>query len=154
MTPRKRIFNHVKEALKSISEIEMIDLQRNQMADPKKSYPTLFTTALVSIKNIDWQSMTNSIIEGKTIVEVSIYIKDGWIDHHDESKDEYNEIDLIDKVVESLQGLIGEGFRPLELISENIGQDFDEMMEYKLEFSTKIYQTINNKYVNKSIKIS
>lgn len=154
MTPRKRIFNSVRDKIKTISGIEMVDLQRNQMGNPEKNYPTLFTTALISLKNISWETMTNQLHEGKTVVEVSLYVKDGWIDQHDKSADDFNEIDLIDEVIEALQGLFGDGFRPLNLINENAGQDYVEMMEYKLEFSTSIYQTINQKYTNKSISIS
>lgn len=154
ISARKELFNAIKSALKSIPGLEMVDLQRNQMRNPKKNYPTLFTTALIRINQVTWQAMTEQKHEGKCSVEIAIYVRDGWLDHHDTTTDDYNELDLIDDVMDKLQGVKGYSFRPLNLTSESEGDDFEELMEYKLNFDTTLYRIVNSKYTNKKITLT
>lgn len=150
MTPRKEIFIKIKEALKTIPELEIIDLERNQFKQPKENYPSYFTAALIDIKAIRWESMVNNNQEANCTIDVTLYTKDGWLDQHDTTSDNEHgliEIDLQDAIVEKLQFLKGDYFKPLELTNEE-PELLDEIMSYKLTFSTLIYRQINPVYSN------
>jgi len=150
MTPRKEIFIKIKEALKTIPELELIDLERNQFKLPKENYPSYFTAALIDIKAIRWESMVNNNQEANCTIDVTLYTKDGWLDQHDTTSDNEHgliEIDLQDAIVEKLQFLKGDYFKPLELTNEE-PELLYEIMSYKLTFSTLIYRQINPVYSN------
>ena len=139
-----------KEALKTIPELELIDLERNQFKLPKENYPSYFTAALIDIKAIRWESMVNNNQEANCTIDVTLYTKDGWLDQHDTTSDNEHgliEIDLQDAIVEKLQFLKGDYFKPLELTNEE-PELLYEIMSYKLTFSTLIYRQINPVYSN------
>jgi hypothetical protein len=152
MTPRKELFTNIKTALKEgVLALELVDLKRN-----KKKLPEYFTAAFIAIKSIDWQGIVEQGQEGKCVVDVIIYCKDGWADQHDtttDSNDGLSEIDLIDSVVETLQGLSGDFFKPLQLITETDNEDEEEMTSYTLSFETLIYRTINQKYTKRTLTV-
>lgn len=157
MTPRKEIYIKIKEALKQIPELELVDLQRKQFSNPKENYPTYWTAALIEIKAIRWESMVENKQEGECTVDVILYTKDGWLDQHDTTADAEHglvEIDLQDAIVENLQFLKGDYFKPLELTNEVNEDEDSEMMSYRLSFSTLIYRRINPKYSTRKITIN
>lgn len=157
MTPRKELYIKIKQALKNIPAIELIDLQRKQFSNPEKGYGDYWTAALVKISAIRWESMVEQKQEGVCTVEVTLYCKDGWMDQHDgttDADDGLTEIDLIDDIVENLQFLEGDFFRALELSNESSGDDSSEIMDYTLTFTTNIYRRINAKYSGVKFKIN
>jgi hypothetical protein len=151
MTPRKELFIKVKEALATLTQLELVDLQRSQFSMPKENYPEFFTAALIDIKNIAWDTMVNQRHEGTATIEVIFYCKDGWMDQYNDTADPEHgliEIDVIDLIAEKLQGLKGDTFRALDLEGEEaLGAD-GEMMSYRLTFSTTIYKIIKTKYLS------
>lgn len=156
MTPRKEIFIKTKEALALLPELELVDLQRKQFNQPKENYPSYFTAALIEIKTINWATMVEQKQEGKATIDILFYCKDGWTDQFAGTTDPdhgLTEIDVIDKIVEQLQGLRGEQFKALDLINEETVDEDSEMMSYKLSFSTIIYRRINPRFVPKKIII-
>jgi hypothetical protein len=157
MTPRKELYIKIKEALQQIPELELVDLQRKQFSNPKENYPTYWTAALIEIKAIRWESMVENKQEGECIVDVILYTKDGWLDQHDTTADDDHglvEIDLQDTIVENLQFLQGDYFKPLQLTNEANEDEDSEMMSYRLSFSTLIYRRINPKYSTRRITIN
>jgi hypothetical protein len=151
MTPRKELFIKIKQALALIPELELVDLQRKQFSNPKENYPTFWTAALIQIKDIQWESMVENKQEGKCTVDVILYTKDGWLDQHDTTADPEHgliEIDLQDTIVENLQFMQGDYFKPLQLASEGNEDEDSEMLSYRLSFKTTIYRRINSKYTN------
>ncbi len=158
MTPRKELFTKIQEALKNgVQELELVDLQRKQFASPEKSYPSYWTSALIDIKTIRWESMVENKQEGECTVDVTLYCKDGWLDQHDGTADAnggLTEIDLIDAMVESLQFLKGDYFKPLELSNESSEDVDSEIMSYTLSFTTLIYRRVNPRYSNRTITIN
>jgi hypothetical protein len=157
MTPRKELFIKVKESLAELTVLELVDLQRKQFSQPKENYPSYFTAALIEIKAIDWETMVEQKQVGKATVDVIFYCKDGWMDQHNDTTDPEHgliEIDVIDTIVEQLQGLKGDYFKPLDLSNEETVDEADEMMSYKLSFSTVIYRKINPKFSSKKISIT
>lgn len=149
MTPRKELFIKIQQALKAIPQLELIDLQRKQFSNPKDNYPTYWTAALIQVKDIQWESMVENKQEGKCSVDVVLYTKDGWLDQHDTTTDDENgltEIDLQDTIVENLQFLQGDYFKPLQLASEGNEDEDSEMLSYRLSFKTTIYRRINSRY--------
>jgi hypothetical protein len=157
MTPRKELFIKIKEALIQIPELELVDLQRKQFSNEKENYPTYWTAALIEIKAVRWESMVENKQEGECTVDVILYTKDGWFDQHDTTTDEDHglvEIDLQDSIVENLQFLKGDYFKPLQLTNEANEDEDSEMMSYRLSFSTLIYRRINPKYSNRKITIN
>ncbi|MCJ1809898.1 hypothetical protein [Flavobacterium covae] len=120
------------------------------------SYGTLWTAALINIASIRWESMVENKQEGYCNVEVTLYCKDGWQDQHAGTADDEHgltEVDLIDKIVESLQFLEGDYFNVLELSEESSG-DESGVMTYTLSFTTNIYRRVNPKYSSKKISIN
>lgn len=157
MTPRKELYIKIKEALKQIPQLELVDLQRKQFSNPKENYPTYWTAALIEIKAVRWESMVENKQEGECTVDVILYTKDGWLDQHDTTADDDHglvEIDLQDTIVENLQFLKGDYFKPLQLTNEANEDEDSEMMSYRLSFSTLIYRRINPKYSNRTITIN
>ena len=157
MTPRKELYIKIKEALTQIPQLELVDLQRKQFSNPKENYPTYWTAALIEIKAVRWESMVENKQEGECTVDVILYTKDGWLDQHDTTADDDHglvEIDLQDTIVENLQFLKGDYFKPLQLTNEVNEDEDSEMMSYRLSFSTLIYRRINPKYSNRTITIN
>jgi hypothetical protein len=155
MTPRKELFIKIKEALSNISELELVDLQRKQFSNEKENYPSYWTAALIDIKSIAWESMVEQKQEGFCNVDVTLYCKDGWLDQHDGTGDQEHgliEIDLIDKIVEQLQFLQGDYFKPLHQTSDESEDSDGEIMSYKISFSTILYRKINPKFTLKKLK--
>lgn len=156
MTPRKEVFIKMKQSLSELTVLELVDLQRKQFSQPKENYPSYFTAALIEIKAIDWQTMVEQRQEGKATVDVIFYCKDGWMDQHNDTTDPEHgliEIDVIDAIVEKLQGLRGDTFKQLDLSKEESVDEADEMMSYRLSFTTVIYRKINPRFSNKAITI-
>lgn len=158
MTPRKELFTKIQEALKNgVQELELVDLQRKQFANPEKNYPNYWTSALIDIKAIRWESMVENKQEGECTVDVTLYCKDGWLDQHDGTADAnggLTEIDLIDAMVDSLQFLKGDYFKPLQLSNESSEDVDSEIMSYTLSFTTLIYRRVNPRYSNRTITIN
>ena len=157
MTPRKELFIKIKEALTQIPELELVDLQRKQFSNPKENYPSYWTAALIEIKAVRWESMVENKQEGECTIDVILYTKDGWLDQHDSTADQEHgliEIDLQDTIVEKLQFLKGDYFKPLELTNEANEDEDSEMMSYRLSFSTLIYRRVNPQYSLKKITIN
>lgn len=148
MTPRKELFIKIKEVLMEIPQLEFVDLDRGQMSSEK--FPQLFVSALINIKKIDWETMTEQNQEGKASVEITLYCRDGWADQHQHTADPnhgLNEIDLLDNIAEKLQFLNGEQFKPLEQTEdETISQTMEGIFAYKQSFSTMIYRKLNPNY--------
>jgi hypothetical protein len=155
MTPRKELFIKIKQALSEISQLELVDLQRKQFTNPKENYPSYWTAALIDINNIAWEAMVNQRQEGFCNVDVILYCKDGWLDQHNGTADDEHgliEIDLIDEIVEKLQFLQGDYFKPLHQTSDESEDSDGEIMSYKISFSTILYRTINPKFTLKKLK--
>ncbi len=155
MTPRKELFVKVQQALQAIKELEYVDLDRRQFNQPKDNIPSYFTSVLIKINKIDWESMVEKKQEGKCEVEITLYCKDGWMNQHAGTDDPSNgliEIDIIDLIVEALQSLQGEYFKPLQQSSDEPGEELDEMMSYKMKFTTTLYRRLSYKY--KSVKLT
>lgn len=154
MTPRKELFIKIKTALALIPQLELVDLQRKQFSNPRENYPTYWTAALIDIKNIAWETMVEQMQEGNCNVEITLYCKDGWLDQHSGTDDEeYGliEIDLIDIIVEQLQFLQGDYFKPLHQTADETEDTDSEIMSYKISFSTLLYRKVNPKYTLKKL---
>ena len=146
MTPRKEIFIKIKEALQTIPQLELVDLDRGQMSAEKE--PHLFVAALIT--------MTEQNQEGRASVDVTLYCRDGWLNQYQNTEDTehgLNEIDLLDAIAEKLQFLQGEQFKPLEQIGDEIdSQTMKGNFAYRLSFDTMIYRKLAPKY--KTVKMS
>lgn len=156
MTPRKELFIKIKEALMTIPELELVDLERQQMQSDK--FPDLFVSALIKINRISYETMTEQNQEGATSVDVILYCRDGWLNQHNGTEDTEHgmtEIDLLDAIAEKLQFLKGEQFTPLQQIDdETQEQTMQGMFSYRQSFSTMIYRKLAPKYQNKTITIN
>lgn len=157
MTPRKELFVKIQNAIKSIPTIELVDLYRKQFERGKENYPMCFTAALIQIGGINYTTMTENKQEGTCTVDVILYCKDGWLDQHQNTTDPQNgliEIDLIDAIVEKLQFLHGTQFTLLEQVSEDENDiSEDDLMSWRLTFSTTIYKQVNYPYQPKKIQL-
>lgn len=148
-TPRKELFMKVREALTNIPQLEYVDLDRRQFNKPKENIPQFFTSALIKISAIRWESMVEKKQEGKCEVEITLYCKDGWMEQHAKTSDPEGgliEIDLIDIIVDNLQNLKSEAFKPLQQSADEPGDELEEMMSYKIKFNTSLYRRLAYKY--------
>ena len=157
MTPSKEIFVKIQEALKPIEKLELIDLDRKQFQKGKENYPGCFTAALIKLPRINYQSMVEQRKEGTAEIEVVLYCKDGWMHQHQNTADPNNgltEIDLIDTIVEALEGLTGNCFTQLEQTVEDENEiSEDDLMSFSIQFSTNVYKLINPKYTKQKISL-
>ena len=156
MTPRKELFIKTKEALALLPVLELVDLQRKQFNQPKENWPSYFTAALIEIKAIKWETMVEQKQKGVTTLDVTFYCKDGWMDQHNGTADPDHgliEIDVIDSIVETLQGLRGDSFTPLDLDNEESVDEVEEIMSYKISFSTIIYRKINPRFSKQKLTV-
>lgn len=151
MTPRKELFIKIKEALAAIPQLELVDLQRKQFSNGKENYPGYWTAALIDIQDIKWETMVEQRQEGNCNIEITLYCKDGWMDQQNGTADNEHgliEIDLIDNIVEKLQLLQGDYFKPLQQTGDSSDDLISEIMSYKINFNTLLYRKINPKYTN------
>lgn len=153
MTPRKELFIKIKEALETVPELELVDLERQQMQSDK--FPNLFVSALIRINRISYETMTEQNQEGEASVDVFLYCRDGWLNQHSGTEDPehgLNEIDLLDAIAEKLQFLTGEQFTALQQTDdETQEQTMDGIFSYRQSFSTRIYRKLAAKYQTKKI---
>ncbi|MCW3168920.1 hypothetical protein OMO38_10340 [Chryseobacterium sp. 09-1422] len=155
MTPRKELFIKIKQALTTIPELELVDLERQQMQS--NQFPDLFVSALIRINKITYQSMTEQKQEGEANIDVILYCRDGWMNQHNGTEDfehGLNEIDLLDSIAEKMQFLTGDQFTALEQVEdETEEQSMSGMFSYRQSFSTNIYRKLNPKYSPQKISI-
>lgn len=152
MTPRNELFVKIKQALKTIPELELVDLQRRQFSASTSGDPVYWTAALIDVPSISWQNMMGGNQEGDCLTEVFLYCKNGWADQLNvtvTNPDELPEFNLIHKISEKLQHLQGDLFSPLLQINEETENTIDGFLSYKLSFSNTICRKINALYSNK-----
>lgn len=158
MTPRKELFIKIKEALMTIPQLELVDFYRKQFDSEKDNYPSIWTAVLIRIGRIEYDTMTEHNQEGQTVVDVILYCKDGWMDQHNTTADPdhgFMEIDLQDAIVDKLQFLLGDQFKPLQQTEDDTEDVSAEgIMAFKSSFSTRIYRTINPQYTKRRIQIT
>ena len=152
MTPRKELFIKVRDQLKTIPELEMIDLFRNQFAGED------WTAALIRISSINWGTMTQKVQEGDCTVDIIFYCRDGWMDQFAGTGDDEGgliEIDVIDAIVDTVQFLKGEQFSPLEQSDEETEeQEMQGVMSYRIAFETKVYRDLEKKYSARKLTLT
>lgn len=152
MTVRKEIFVKIKTILEQIPEIELVDLQRKQFSAPQDGAPTYNTAALVELKSMSWGSIMGQKQEGTATVDVVLYVKNGWsgqngVTNHDDF--DLVEIDLHEKIIKRLQSLKGDAFKPIQLTAETAEEAVNEMMCYRLAFTTDVYRDLSLVYTNR-----
>ena len=155
MTPRKEIYIKIKEALNAISELQYIDLYRNQFS--MENYPDNMVSALIRINKIDWINMTEQNQEGTATVDIILYCRDGWMDQHNNTHDPdhgFNEIDLMDLIAEKIQFLEGDQFKALHHFEdETEDQEMKGIFSYRQSFSFNLFRKIAPKYQTKTITV-
>ena len=158
MTPRKELFIAIKNTLKTIPQLEYVDLYRKQFENDGKDFGQYYTAALIRISSIKYETMTEQNQEGNTVIDVLFYCKDGWMDQHNQTTDPGDgliEIDLLDTIAEKLQFLQGEQFQPLQQTDDETEENsMDAMMSYRQSFSTRIYRRLKPKYHNQKLNIT
>lgn len=152
MTPRKELLTSIKTALKGISSLQYIDLQRGQYDNPESAVAgTYYTGCLLEISEIEYEDMTNQVKEGKVQIGIYLYTKEGWAHQFEgatDAEDGLAEIDLQDDVIVALEHLMGTSFKPLYLFNENaLPNPHPGIMAYKLSFNSRIYNTLTRRYV-------
>lgn len=152
MTPRKELFIKTKQALGTIPQLELVDLQRGQFDQGSINYPDMYTAALIRVNPINYETMTQGIQEGTCSIDVFFYCKDGWMDQHQDTADPEHgliEIDLLDVIAEKLQFLTGDYFKPLQQTEENEEElNAQGILCWSLSFSTIIYRRMNERKYN------
>jgi hypothetical protein len=158
MSVRKELITKTKETLAGLTlndkkVFKLIDLQKGQFDNPEKAYGTIYTAALIEIDDIRWEAMTNRVKEGQATIRVYLYTKEGFADQFyttPDPKGGLHEITIQDIVVEGLDTLKGECFKPMYLSNEGaLPAPHFGIMAYKLEFTTWVYQQLKSKYVSK-----
>ena len=158
MTPRKELFIKVKQALATIEGIELIDLQRGQFDNPENGYPEIWTAALIQVMPIAYETMTQHVQEGECEFHIDFYCKDGWTDQHlgtVDLEEGLMELDILDKITDTIQFLQGEQFKPVQQVrEEELRLSDDGIMSYRITFTTHIYRQTPYPYEPKKIKLN
>lgn len=153
MTPRKEIFIKAKEALMTIPQLELVDFNRKQFES--EDFPNLFVAALISIPNIEYETMTEEGQTGTATVTVTLFCRDGWMDQHNGTTDPEHglmEIDLLDAIAEKLQFVYGDQFAPLQQTNDaEDTADMGGMFAYSQSFDTRVKRKLGRKYTNRPI---
>ena len=157
-TPRKELFVKVKKALATIEGIELIDLQRGQFYNPENGYPEIWTAALIQVMPIAYETMTQHVQEGECEFHIDFYCKDGWTDQHLGTADPEEglmELDILDKITDTIQFLQGEQFKPVQQVrEEELRLSDDGIMSYRITFTTRIYRQTPYPYEPKKLKLN
>lgn len=157
MSVRRELFTAIKDRLVGIDfdntkAFELVDLQKGQLQDGKEYYGSIYTAALITIGDIQWQNMTRRNQEGECTITVDIHTKEGYTDQLNTTPDPQHgiaSITLIDLVVEFLDGFKGACFKPLDLTRETQIQSQQQgEFIYRIEFNTWVYRSLNKKYVS------
>ena len=155
MTPAKELFIAIQARLKTIAKLELIDLDRNQFNKGRDEYPGCFTAALIKTPRIEYETLVGQTKEGNAEIEIILYCKDGWLDQHQNTSDIENgliEIDLIDDIVNTLEGLQGISFNSLQQVSESENEVAeDDLLSFSIVFNAKVFKTINKKFTNSNV---
>jgi len=158
MTPKKELYIAIKEQLKTIAALELVDLYRGQFENGKDSYPTEYTCALIRINRIEYETMTQQKQEGTCSVDIILYCKDGWMDQHSKTKDPQHgliEIDLQDAIVDKIQFLQGEKFKKLEQTDEETEDAvYDKAMSYRMGFTCNIYKRTSTAFAKARLTLN
>ncbi len=153
MTPRKELFIAVKEALMTVPQLELVDLNRGQFEG--EDFPNLFVAALIKILSIDYETMTEEGQTGTALITVTLYCRDGWMNQHNGTTDPNHglmEIDLIDAIAEKLQFLYGDQFSPLQQTNDaEETVDMGGMFAYSQTFDTRVKRKLGRKYTNRPL---
>ncbi|MFW2137114.1 hypothetical protein ACK2M7_12685 [Chryseobacterium sp. TY4] len=153
MTPRKEIFIKTKEALMTIPELELVDFNRKQFES--ETFPNLFVAALISIPNIEYETMTEEGQLGTALITVTLYCRDGWMNQHNGTADPEHglmEIDLLDEIAEKLQFVYGDQFAPLQQTNDaEETVDMGGIFAYSQTFDTRVKRKLGRKYTNRQI---
>lgn len=153
MTPRKELFIKIKEALMTIPQLELVDLNRKQFES--EDFPNLFVAALISVPNIEYETMTEEGQTGTAAITVTLYCRDGWMDQHNGTTDPEHglmEIDLLDAIAEKLQFVYGDQFAPLQQTNDAEDDvDMGGMFAYSQTFDTRVKRKLGRKYTNRPI---
>lgn len=154
MTPRKEIYTRIKEALTELQELELVDLFRKQFdTDPSKLLQ--WTAALIKVNRITWDYLAEQRHEGTVDIDIILYIKDGWLNQQNDSNDEDNsliEFDLIDSVCQKLDGLSGNSFNGIKIVSDELdNNNLLGIMSYRITGTCTIYLKLDDKFPKRQI---
>lgn len=140
MHARNEIYTQTSDILKELNLFEWIDLYKGQM-DGKAAYPTGFTCAFVSIRNIQYVPMPNGLREGRTVVEIRLFFNQGGDTFYtaQDKEESLKILNTVSSVTNKIEFLEGECFTQLELIGEEDMSEQYQRPAYKLSFSTLIY---------------
>ena len=157
-TPRKELFVKVKKALATIEGIELIDLQRGQFDNPENGYPEIWTACLIQVMPITYETMTQHLQEGECEFHIDFYCKDGWTDQHlgtADAEEGLMELDILDKITDTIQFLKGEQFKPVQQVrEEELRLSDDGIMSYRITFTTRIYRQTPYPYTGRRLQIA
>ncbi|WP_286803367.1 MULTISPECIES: hypothetical protein [Sphingobacterium] len=150
MTPKKELYLSIRNQIGAIAGIEYIDINRNQFGPGKDNYPQYYTSSLIRITGITWETMVEQRQEGLATIEIILYTLDGFADQlfgTADQDDGMTEIDLIDEIADKIQFLEGETFRPLQQMDEgSIDTDIDGIMAYRMTFNCLVYRKTAPRY--------
>ncbi|WP_199118706.1 hypothetical protein [Pedobacter sp. ASV28] len=156
MTARKALYLAIKNKLTEIDGLEYVGAQRNQFAEGNEGYPAYWTTCLIKIGPMQWNTMVEQHLEGLVTVEIYLYTKDGMAEALFSGTDDGEaEIDLIEEISDKLQFLVAGAFRSLiQTADDHEEVKIQGITCRKISFSTSIDKVVAPKYEPKSISIS
>ena len=154
MTPRKEIYIKIKEALTELPELELVDLFRKQFDTDASKLPQ-WTAALIKVNRITWEYLVEQRQEGTADIDIMLYTKDGWLNQQNGTNDADSgliEIDLIDSICEKLDGLSGDSFNSIKIVSDEVDNNSTAgIMSYRITVKCTIYRKLNDKFTKRQI---
>ena len=149
MSAKLNIFNDIVTALKTLPDIQTVELWNSQLENEDKEKPFNFPAVFIEFGEIPWTStnqkpstlgtqgnVTKEQKGDNTLITLHIAFS--------QLEDETVSFPLIDPIIEKvyfkIQGLTGDFYKPLLRVAERQDTDHDRVIDWQMDFNVLIFQ--------------
>lgn len=139
------LFQKAGEQLAKIKGIKSFDLQKGQFNQASGELNQALPACLMEFRRMRYEDMSNQVQEAHAVVSFYLYMGCGEQGAETTAHETYG---LIDELVEAIQWLKGEHFKPLsQSLQKSCGRKYG-MPCYRLDFETWCYRRVNRRFVS------
>lgn len=133
---RRELLYEVRARIATIPDIRFFDWQKGQFEESGSKNAIPLPACLMEISSINYVDRMQQLQEGRAVVSLYLYMGQGLAG-----------LSLIDAVVEAVQWLRSERFKPLSQRGEQSISRKCQMLAYRLDFETRIYNPLKRRFV-------
>ena len=149
MSVKLNIFNDIVTAIKTIPEIETVELWNSQLENESEEKPFNFPAVFIEFGEIPWTTTNQQPsalgTQGNVTKEqkgdgalITLHIAFSQLENQTIS---FPIIDpIIEKVYFKIQGLTGEFYKPLLRVAERQDTDHERVIDWQMDFRSLIFQ--------------